>query len=94
MEIREIKNKDIWEDFLREEKEKTFLQSWNWGEFQERMGNKIWRVGVFEEEKPVAIALVSKVSARRGKFLLIQHGPSIKNSKPQALDLLLEELKK
>ena len=94
MEIREIKNKDIWEGFLREEKEKTFLQSWNWGEFQERMGNKIWRVGVFEDEKPVAIALVSKVSARRGKFLLIQHGPSIKNSKPQALDLLLEELKK
>ena len=94
MEIRKIKNKDIWEGFLREEKEKTFLQSWNWGEFQERMGNKIWRVGVFEEEKPVAIALVSKVSARRGKFLLIQHGPSIKNSKPQPLDLLLEELKK
>ena len=94
MEIRKIKNKDIWEGFLKEEKEKTFLQSWNWGEFQERMGNKIWRVGVFEDEKPVAIALVSKVSARRGKFLLIQHGPSIKNSKPQALDLLLEELKK
>ncbi len=94
MEIKEIKNKDIWEDFLKGETEKTFLQSWNWGEFQERMGNEIWRVGVFEDEKPIAIALVSKVSARRGKFLLIQHGPSIKNSKPQAFYLLLKELKK
>ena len=94
MEIKEIKNKDIWDDFLKGEVEKTFLQSWNWGEFQERMGNKIWRLGVFENEKPVAITLVSKVSARRGKFLLIQHGPTIKNSKSQPLDLLLEELKK
>ena len=94
MEIREIKNKDVWEGFLKEEKEKTFLQSWNWGEFQERMGNKIWRIGVFEKENPAAIALVSKVNARRGKFLLIQHGPILRDPKPQSLDLLLQELKK
>jgi len=94
MEIKPIINKDVWEGFLKEEKEKTFLQSWNWGEFQERMGNKIWRIGVFEKENPAAIALVSKVNARRGKFLLIQHGPILRDPKPQPLDLLLQELKK
>ena len=94
MEIKPIINKDVWEGFLKEEKEKTFLQSWNWGEFQERMGNKIWRIGVFEKENPAAIALVSKVNARRGKFLLIQHGPILRDPKPQSLDLLLQELKK
>jgi len=103
VEIREIKNKDVWEGFLKEEKEKTFLQSWNWGEFQERMGNKIWRIGVFEKENPAAIALVSKVNARRGKFLLIQHGPIIiqnakvkiqnDNSKFKILEILLNKLK-
>jgi lipid II:glycine glycyltransferase (peptidoglycan interpeptide bridge formation enzyme) len=48
MEIKEIKNKEVWEDFLLEGEEKTFLQSWNWGEFQKMMGNKIWRLGIYE----------------------------------------------
>ena len=53
MEVKEIKDKEIWEDFFARCEEKTFLQSWNWGEFQERIGSasggKIWRLGVYEE---------------------------------------------
>ena len=71
MEIRDIIDKNTWEDFLRSTEEKTFLQSWNWGEFNKKMGNKIWRMGLFENEKLLAIALVSKIVARRGKFFLI-----------------------
>ena len=103
MEIREIKNKDVWEGFLKEEKEKTFLQSWNWGEFQLKMGNKIWRLGVFDKEKIVGVALISKIKAKRGTFLLIQHGPIIiqnakvkiqnDNSKFKILEILLNKLK-
>ena len=51
----EITNKEVWEEFLLKCEEKTFLQSWNWEEFQERnglpagrQGNKIWRLGIFE----------------------------------------------
>jgi len=55
MEIREIVQKEIWEDFLLKCKEKTFLQSWNWGEFQEKMGNKIWRFGVYEGENLLGV---------------------------------------
>ena len=94
MEIKPIINKDVWEGFLKEEKEKTFLQSWNWGEFQLKMGNKIWRLGVFDKEKIVGVALISKIKAKRGTFLLIQHGPILRDPKPQSLDLLLQELKK
>lgn len=32
MEIKEIKNKTLWEEFLMKVEEKTFLQSWNWEE--------------------------------------------------------------
>jgi len=49
MEIKEIKRKEVWEDFLTQCKEKTFLCSWNWGEFQEKQGNKIWRMGVYKK---------------------------------------------
>ncbi len=102
MEIKEIQKKDIWENFLSGCQEKTFLSSWNWGEFQTKMGNKIWRLGIYDKEQItnnseqlIAVALVSKITARRGTFLLIQHGPNIKNSnsKNEILKMLLEKLK-
>ena len=100
MEVKEIKEKNIWENFLKGMKEKTFLQSWNWGEFNKLMGNKIWRLGIFDREELIGTALVSKITAKRGTFLLIQHGPITKIfnfqfsiSKHEILKTLLEKLK-
>ena len=83
MTITEIKEKSVWEDFLSKCEEKTFLQSWNWGEFQERMGNKIWRIGLYNDGYdgyPISIILAVKIKAKRGAYLLVQHGPIIQNS--------------
>ena len=77
MELKEINNKEQWENFLLEQTEKTFLQSWNWGEFNSAMGSKIWRFGIYNDERLIAIALVYKISARRGTFLFIPHGPVV-----------------
>jgi len=97
LKIKEIKEKEIWENFLLECDEKTFLQSWNWGEFQKMMGNKIWRLGIFENGEPFSVALVIKVEARRGTFLFVPHGPNIKskikNQKLKILEILLAKLK-
>ena len=100
MEIREITNlpaqagKEEWEGFLLQCQEKTFLQSWNWGEFQKSQGDKIWRFGIFENSQLVSIALTVKISARRGSFLLVPHGPVAKNPNSKIIKVLLEELKK
>ena len=107
MEVSEITNKDIWENFLLNCEEKTFLDSWNWGEFQKKMGNKIWRFALFENNNLLSIALIIKIVAKRGTFLFLPHGPNIKNQKSeirnpkqiqnfkfQILNQLLEELKK
>lgn len=98
MEIKEIKIKDIWEDFLLGCGEKTFLNSWNWGEFNKMMGNKIWRLGIFENNNLISLALIIKITAKRGTFLFLPHGPNIKkqgiNDKKQILKILLDELKK
>jgi peptidoglycan pentaglycine glycine transferase (the first glycine) len=101
MEIKEIQNKKIWEDFLKEVEEKTFLQSWNWGEFQKAMGNKIWRLGIYGKEELLALVLVAKIESKRGKFLLLQHGPLFLEAlagnasiKYEILKILLDELKK
>jgi len=44
-----ITDKKLWDKFLTQEKPHTFLQSWEWGEFNQADGNKIWRLGIFEE---------------------------------------------
>lgn len=104
MKIQEIKEKEIWENFLKESQEKTFLDSWNWGEFNKTMGNKIWRFGVFvtangklQIENLLGVALVIKIQAKRGTFLFLPHGPNVKseirNSKFEILKSLLKELK-
>jgi len=97
MEVKEIKNKEIWENFLLKCQEKTFLQSWNWGEFNEIMGRKSWRLGVYDNDKIIAVALVSKIGARRSTFLFVSHGPVIADNiseidKKEILKLLLDRL--
>jgi lipid II:glycine glycyltransferase (peptidoglycan interpeptide bridge formation enzyme) len=105
MEIKEIKDKKIWEEFLEKCKEKTFLQSFNWGEFNKMMGNKIWRFGLFQIvngklqiENLIVVALVIKISAKRGTFLFVPHGPimkfDVRSSKLEVLRNFLNELKK
>ncbi|MFH1401924.1 MAG: peptidoglycan bridge formation glycyltransferase FemA/FemB family protein [Parcubacteria group bacterium] len=97
LNIKNIADKNIWEEFFLNCKEKTFLQSWNWGEFQEKMGNKIWRLGIFDNEYPISFILIVKIVAKRGAYLLVQHGPSmIQNSKFKSavMDIILNELQK
>jgi len=101
VEIKEIQDKSEWEIFFLGFKDKTFLQSWNWGNFQKSMGSasdgKIWRLGVYDKEELVSLCLVSLIEAKRGKYLLIQHGPNIKEqktaNKEQALKILSDKLK-
>ncbi|MBU0546584.1 peptidoglycan bridge formation glycyltransferase FemA/FemB family protein [Patescibacteria group bacterium] len=97
MEVKEIQKKEIWEEFLEKCEEKTFLQSWNWGEFQIKTQNKIWRLGIGEENDLSAVCLLIKIEAKRGNFLFIPHGPIIQpqneESKEEILKILLSKLK-
>lgn len=93
--IETINDKSIWENFIGQCAPRTFLQSWAWGEFQKKMGNKIWRLGIFNDNKLSGAALVSKIIAKRGTFLLIQHGPYLTDkTQTKIFSALLNELKK
>ena len=81
MEIKEIKSRDIWDKFHEENPTHSFLQSWNWGEFNEAMGHRVFRLGVFDGGELNGTALVIKIAARRGSFLFVPHGPVFENSK-------------
>ncbi len=92
MEIKEISNKEKWETFLLDRYPKTFLQSFNWGEFCLLMKEKIWRFGIYESQKLIGVCLVSLVKAKRGTFLFVEHGP-IADLKEGAMEILLSRLK-
>jgi lipid II:glycine glycyltransferase (peptidoglycan interpeptide bridge formation enzyme) len=98
MVIKELKDKNLWEEFLLDCEEKTFLQSWNWGEFCKKEGNKIWRFGIYNSEQLMGTAFFYKIQAKRGTFIFVPHGPNIKskikNQKSKILGILLEELKR
>ncbi len=67
MEIKEVADKKVWDDWVTKQDDYTFLQSWDWGEFNERMGEKVWRTKETGQ--------VISVTAKRGKFLFVPHGP-------------------
>lgn len=96
MEIKEIADKNQWEEFLEKCEEKTFLNSWNWGEFNKKMGNKIWRWGIWDRSRIVSVCLIIKVASKRGTFLLIPHGPNVLNEEAKNMQLyqyLIGEIK-
>ena len=96
--LREIKDKNLWEDFLSLVKEKTFLQSWSWGVFNEKTGSDILRYGIYQGEELVATTFVLKIKAKRGSFIFLPHGPNLKRTdasfKREIISFLLKELKK
>lgn len=98
MQIKEMTDKSLWEDFLAECEEKTFFQSWNWGEFRKAVGEKIWRFGIYDKEQLVAVALASKKKAKRGTYVEVSHGPvtrdQIKEGRGEIIKILVETLKR
>ncbi|MEK7187950.1 MAG: peptidoglycan bridge formation glycyltransferase FemA/FemB family protein [Patescibacteria group bacterium] len=96
MTIAEIHSKTEWEHFLAEASPHSFLHSWNWGEVQEKLGTKVIRLGLYEDQSLIAVALILLIKARRGSFLFCPHGPVVENKeniKP-VLTTLLPELEK
>ncbi|MCK4919276.1 MAG: peptidoglycan bridge formation glycyltransferase FemA/FemB family protein, partial [Candidatus Pacebacteria bacterium] len=55
MQIEKIIDKSQWENFVQTNRDNTFLHSWNWGEFNKNTGEKIWRLGVFNQNELVAV---------------------------------------
>ncbi|HJN62157.1 MAG TPA: peptidoglycan bridge formation glycyltransferase FemA/FemB family protein [Candidatus Parcubacteria bacterium] len=93
-QIKEIINKEAWENFLAEIKEKTLLQSWNWGEFNKVRGDKIWRLGIYDNEKLIGTALTIKVKSKRGTFLFVPHIVKLPKNILKVLTDHLKELAK
>lgn len=94
MQVIEIKHKKAWNKFVISNGDQ-FLQSWEWAEFQKKLGKKIWRLGI-KYNDIVGQALIVKHALPLGKsYLYCPRGP-IFNSLPdkEVLKLFFTKIKK
>jgi SpoVK/Ycf46/Vps4 family AAA+-type ATPase len=77
-----------WNNFVKDNTQETFHQSWEWGQVFIQKNHKVWYVGVFDEHNQlITTCLTIKVVAKRGTFLLVPHGP-IFNEQTEVSDVL------
>lgn len=88
-----------WDEFIKWSPYGSFLQSWEWGDFQESLAKKIWRIAVEENNEFIACGLFLKYRLPPGlNYLYSPHGPvisEISDVDPRNIfRLLAEEIKK
>lgn len=93
VKVRLVDDRREWERFLGRIERRSFPQSWNWGDFQKKLGNTIWRVGVFQGENMVGSAQLIGQRAKRGRFIVLPHGPSFLPQKEEFLPELIEYIR-
>ncbi|NCO79882.1 hypothetical protein CO116_03760 [Candidatus Falkowbacteria bacterium CG_4_9_14_3_um_filter_38_19] len=77
LEIKPIESRNEWDNFETKYAPHSFLQSWEWGEAQQTLGSKIYRLGIYKNNQLAGIAFVYEIKAKRGNFLFCPHGPLI-----------------
>ncbi len=77
VETKQIIEKGEWDAFLQTHDEANFLQSWEWGEFHERINHPIIRTGFYENNTLIGVMLAVVEPARRARYLTVPGGPII-----------------
>src|SRR3989338_10606866 len=90
--------KEEWNEFAVENRG-SFLQSYEWGNFQQMSGHDVTRVIVKESGRIILVAQIFKHALPLGKsYLYIPYGPVFNLSQPgrdeEVFDFFIAELKK
>jgi len=89
-----------WNYLVLQHPDATILQSWQWGEFQKSLGNKIWRLAVLDQGQPITQISIIKLSLKFG--LNIFYAPRalfLNKTLPahhqhQAMQMIVDKIKK
>ncbi|MBI4812455.1 peptidoglycan bridge formation glycyltransferase FemA/FemB family protein [Candidatus Falkowbacteria bacterium] len=69
MQIIQITDKNKLNDFVASQEHSQFLQSWQWGEFQKKVGAGVWRVGVEDPSTSSGEVPLAKLRAGGGELV-------------------------
>jgi lipid II:glycine glycyltransferase (peptidoglycan interpeptide bridge formation enzyme) len=70
--------------------EKTFLQTPKFGLWRTTVGEKIFRFGIFEEDKLIGTAQIQKIKTKFKTFLHLPHGPLLDEKNNEAIAMFLD----
>ncbi|PIR93792.1 hypothetical protein COT97_04515 [Candidatus Falkowbacteria bacterium CG10_big_fil_rev_8_21_14_0_10_39_11] len=103
MKIKHVQfaEKETWNTFVADSAMGSFLQTYDWGELQEKLGYKVWRLVVTERSEWLAVISFYKIKLKLGQSMLYApKGPVlITNKKSQinkkeVFELLTHEINK
>jgi len=98
MEVKVIKNRTVWNNLIKNLEGNNFLQSYNWAEFQNSFGKKVWCLGVYENNSlEMACLLIEEKFPYLSKSVLyVPFGPLFREGlirKKEVLDVFLKWVK-
>ncbi len=100
MEVVAITDHTRLNQFVGSQQRSQFLQSWEWGAFQQALGKRIWRIGVAVGSGFLGTALLIEQPLPLGRrYLYCPRGPIVDQRQPlatyqQAYHLLIREIER
>ncbi|MFA6422277.1 MAG: peptidoglycan bridge formation glycyltransferase FemA/FemB family protein [Candidatus Buchananbacteria bacterium] len=86
-----------WDEFLLQNSPNGgFLQSWAWGEFQNELGKKIYRIAVIDDSENIKILsqLITYNLPFGKKYFYVPRGPVAQDVASQEFKILIKEIKR
>ena len=93
MEIKEVRDERTWEQFLIRQPHTAFLQSWAWGEFQDKLGLSHHRFGIYQNGALTGICQALVGRRKLGSFVYVPRGPIFNSSDRGQVEEVLDYLK-
>ncbi len=76
MDLRFVDDEFVWNIPLEKNRNSQFVQSWQWGVFQQTFGRQAWRLQVVQDDEPIAALQALSYALPAGKkYLYAPHGP-------------------
>jgi len=94
MKLTQCNSLGEWNLCIRHFAEANFLQSWQWGEFQQSLGKAVFRFVVLSGSQPIALVQVVREPAKRGAYFAIAGGPLLDWNNHEVVTFLFAEIKK
>lgn len=95
MQVNFVEKKKEWNNFVLENKG-SFLQSFEWGEFQKKAGKKVWRIQIKEKKEVLFQAQIIKEKFPFKNCLYLPLGPVFRGDflRVDLFDVFLREVRK
>jgi lipid II:glycine glycyltransferase (peptidoglycan interpeptide bridge formation enzyme) len=93
IEIKEVSDSVLWDEFVKSSPNSNFMQSWNWSVYQEiGLEKKTFRLGFWRENELVAVAACYIMDQTFGKYVYCSRGPILVDLNQELYKEVLNQL--